>query len=259
MLVATWNVNGVRARLEYILDWLKTRQPDVVGLQELKTTEDTFPFEVFAEAGYHAAVHGQKAWNGVAVLSREPAEIIQAGLPGTEISGSRLIAVRVSGLDFVSVYCPNGKATSHPDFQLKLDWFAALAEYLEAPSGPLDPDRMLVAGDYNICPEPIDSWNETVLQGTIFHTEEERSCINRLNALGLEDLFRFKYPKEQKFSWWDYRGGAFYKNQGLRIDLILASPSIRDKVTEVYTDRDFRKKREGQTPSDHAPVIAVLE
>ena len=259
MQIATWNVNGVRARLEYILDWLRERKPDVVGLQELKAEEDNFPFDAFEEAGYSAVIHGQKAWNGVAVLSKLPAEIKQAGLPGQEENGARMITVSVSDLDFISVYCPNGKSVDHPDFEMKLAWFASLAEYLDANFSPLDQKSLALVGDYNICPSPLDTWDEELLNGTIFHTDAERDCINQLKALGLADLFRSKYPEERLFSWWDYRGGSFYKNQGLRIDLMLGSPALRERVTDVYTDRDFRKKRNDQTPSDHAPVIAVIE
>jgi len=259
MLIATWNVNGIRARLDYVLDWLEERQPDIVALQELKSIDENFPYEALREAGYKSEIHGQKAWNGVAVLSREPAFVLKKGLPGQDDSGARLIAVRVSGIDFISIYCPNGKSTDHPDFPRKLDWFASLAEFLENPSHELDHENLIVTGDFNICPSALDTWNEEMLYGSIFHTDEERSCIDRLKALGLSDLFRFLYPDEQKFSWWDYRGGSFYKNQGLRIDLILGSHSLKKRLKEIYTDRDFRKKRNDQTPSDHAPVIAEFE
>ena len=259
MLIATWNVNGIRARLEYILDWLNERKPDIVGLQELKAIDENFPYAALEEAGYKSSIHGQKAWNGVAVLSREPAEILQKGLPGQEKAGARFIAARVSGLDFISVYCPNGKSTDHPDFPRKLEWFNSLAEFLADPSSPLDPDNMVVTGDFNICPSALDTWNEESLKGSIFHTDEERQCIEKLKDLELTDLFRSLYPDEQKFSWWDYRGGSFYKNQGLRIDLMLGSTALLNRVNEVYTDRDFRKKRNDQTPSDHAPVIAEFD
>lgn len=259
MQIATWNVNGIRARLEYVLYWLRERQPDIVGLQELKSAEDNFPFDAFEKAGYSAVIHGQKAWNGVAVLSRLPAEIKQAGLPGQKEQGARLITANVSGLDFISVYCPNGKSVDHPDFKMKLSWFESLAEYIEMNFSPVEKHSLAIVGDYNICPSGLDSWNEELLKGSIFHTNEERSCIKALTSLGLTDLFRSRYPEEKLFSWWDYRGGSFYKNQGLRIDLLMGSPALLERVTDVYTDRDFRKKRNDQTPSDHAPVIAVLK
>ncbi len=259
MQIATWNVNGVRARLEYILDWLSERQPDVVGLQELKATEENFPFKAFEEAGYSVVIHGQKAWNGVAILSKIPAEVVQTGLPGQETAGARLIAARIEQLDFISVYCPNGKSVGHPDFKMKLNWFKSLAEFLEKTFSPVDQNNLVLVGDYNICPSALDTWDEELNKGSIFHTDAERDKIKLLKSLGLTDLFRFKYPEEQLFSWWDYRGGSFYKNQGLRIDLLLGSPALRERVTHVYTDRDFRKKRYDQTPSDHAPVIAELD
>jgi len=258
MILATWNINGIRARLDYILDWLAARKPDVVGLQELKAEEKNFPFEAFRQAGYSAVIHGQKAWNGVAVLSRGACEVLQAGLPGTSPAGARMLAVDTGGINFLSLYCPNGKSIEHPDFRSKLSWFDQLAVFLES-GDRIDKDRTVIVGDFNICPEPIDSWNEELLAGTIFHTGEERQRLERIIKIGFEDLYRQLNPDTRMFSWWDYRGGAFYKNQGLRIDLLLASDLIASRVTEVYTDRDFRKKRDGRTPSDHAPVIAVLE
>ncbi len=255
MRIATWNINGLRARLDFILHWLEARQPDVVGLQELKLTDEEFPHLVFEAAGYRALSHGQKAWNGVAVLSREPAELIQAGLPGQEDLGARLITARIGNLDFTTVYCPNGKTLEHDDYRRKLDWFAALADHL---STGLDPDRQAVlCGDFNICPAPIDSWKED--EGRIFHTPAERQRFSRLQDLGLHDLFRDKYPDLQKFSWWDYRGGAFHRNLGLRIDLLLATRSVLERLREVGTDRDYRKKKDGLIASDHAPVIADLD
>jgi exodeoxyribonuclease III len=259
MRIATWNVNGVRARTGFILDWLKERQPDVVGLQELKATEENFPFKEFADAGYSAVIHGQKAWNGVAILSKSPAEVIQVGLPGQETAGSRMIAARIEEVNFISVYCPNGKSVDHPDFSMKLNWFQTLADYLEKNFAPIGQGNLVLVGDLNICPSALDTWDEESHQGCIFHTDLERDKIILLKSLGLTDLFRFKYPEEKLFSWWDYRGGSFYKNQGLRIDLLLGSPALRERVTHVYTDRDFRKKRADLTPSDHAPVIAELD
>ncbi len=257
MRIATWNVNGLRARLDYVCDWLRTRRPDVVALQELKATDEQFPHEPLLEAGYHASVHGQKAWNGVAVLGREPPERVEAGLPGHEELGARLLSAEVAGLEILSVYVPNGKRVDHPDFRRKLAFFDALAEHLRpavAAGGPL-----VLAGDLNVAPTALDTWDEEGHRGRIFHTEEERNRFRKLTALGLVDLYRARHPQGREFTWWDYRGGAFHRGFGLRIDFLLASPAVAERVREVTVDRDFRKKREGLAPSDHAPVIADLE
>jgi len=257
MRVATWNINGLRSRIDFLLHWLRERRPDVVGLQELKLTNEQFPYDVFADAGYQAVVHGQKAWNGVAVLSREPATEIQSGLPGGEDFGSRLLAVEVAGLRYATVYCPNGKSLSHDDYPRKLAWFDTLRQYLTERCSAADP--LLVGGDFNICPAAIDSWNETALAGQIFHTDAERARFRALLDWGLVDVFRDRRPDSREFSWWDYRGGAFHKKQGLRIDMLLATRPVLDRVQSIEIDREYRKKKDDLTPSDHAPVIVDLQ
>jgi exodeoxyribonuclease-3 len=255
--VATWNVNGLRARLEFVLHWLRERQPDVVGLQELKLIDANFPHAELEKAGYRALTHGQKSWNGVAILSREPATLTQRGLPGQEDFGARLLSADVAGLSFTSVYCPNGKALDHADFPRKLAWFDALATHL---ANRPEPDRpALVVGDFNVCPTPLDSWNEAELGGGMFHSDAERQRFQRLLDLGFVDVYRRLFPDTQAFSWWDYRGGAFHRKHGLRIDFLLATPKAMDRVRSVEIDRDTRKKKEGLTPSDHAPVFADLD
>lgn len=256
MRLATWNINGLNARLDFVLHWLDSRQPDVVGLQELKMADEKFPHDTFEAAGYRAVTHGQKAWNGVAILSREPARVLRRGLPGQEEFGSRLITAEVGDLVFTTVYCPNGKSVSHDDYPRKLAWFDDLAAHLEAEHDTARPT--LLCGDFNICPEPIDSWNEERLGGTIFHTDEERSRFRRLTDWGLGDLFRQRYPEDPAFSWWDYRAGAFHKNQGLRIDFLLATEPLVKRLESVEIDREYRKKKDGLTASDHAPVLAEI-
>jgi exodeoxyribonuclease-3 len=256
MRIATWNVNGLRARFDFVAHWLRDRKPDVVGLQELKLTDEQFPHDALAELGYRAETHGQKAWNGVAVLTREPAEVLQRGLPGQEAFGARLLTVRISDLVFTTLYCPNGKHLEHEDFPRKLAWFDALAEHLEAHHTPDRP--AILCGDFNICPGPLDSWNEASLGGGIFLTEAERARFRRLLDWGFVDVFRQRFPESQDFSWWDYRGGAFHKGQGLRIDFLLATRAALERVTSVEIDREYRKKKEGLTASDHAPVLADL-
>jgi exodeoxyribonuclease-3 len=256
MRVATWNVNGLRARIDFVRLWLRERKPDLVGLQELKLTDEQFPHDAIEAEGYRATTHGQKSWNGVAVLSREPVELVQRGLPGQEEFGARLLAVRSGDLEFTTLYCPNGKHTEHEDFPRKLAWLDALAAHLQA--GTQKAGRAIVCGDFNVCPEPIDSWNEELLHGSIFHTDAERARFARLLAAGYVDLFRRLHPDEQAFSWWDYRGGAFHRRRGLRIDFLLGSPAAAAQTTCVAIDREWRKKKEALTPSDHAPVVVEL-
>jgi exodeoxyribonuclease-3 len=256
MRVATWNINGLRARLDYLRLWLQARKPDVVGLQELKITDDEFPAEFFSDLGYHATTYGQKAWNGVAVLSLRPAEVLERGLPGEDEFGSRLLRVKVDDLQFTTVYCPNGKELGHDDFPKKLAWFDSLLRYWATQ------DRNAAAvlcGDFNVVPMALDSWITGDTDDLIFHTKAERDRFAALLDLGLVDLFRHHHPDRQAFSWWDYRAGAFHKGQGLRIDMVLATAPIAQRVKEVEIDRDYRKKVEGFIASDHAPVFADLE
>jgi len=254
--IASWNVNSVKARLPYLLDWLATRTPDLVCLQELKVPDEKFPHDELAAVGYHAHVHGQPRWNGVAVLCRHPGEVSQVGLPGAEEHGARLITVVLDGLSLTSVYVPNGKTLDHADFAMKLQWLATLDDYLD--QARREADALVVAGDFNVTCGDGDTHDPEGLRGQIFHSEPERAAMAKLLDAGLTDLYRHVHPEGRMFSWWDYRGGGFHRNLGLRIDLLLASPAVVARVQDVWTDRDFRKKRAGQTPSDHAPVIADL-
>ncbi len=257
MRIATWNVNGLRARLDFVLQWLDERRPDVVGLQELKLADDDFPHDVFAERGYQAAVHGQKAWNGVAILARETPENVERGLPGEAEQGARLIKADVGGLTFVTAYVPNGKDVDHEDFPAKLEWLDALVEHWRERYGADVP--AVLCGDFNIAPADLDSHHEDGFEEGIFHTPEERLRLERLIDSGLVDLFRALRPEEQAFSWWDYRGGAFHRGLGLRIDLLLATEAVHARVGDVVIEREWRKKKDGLTASDHAPVYADLE
>lgn len=256
MQVATWNINGLRARLDFVLHWLRARRPDVVGLQELKLADEQFPHEVFAAEGYRAAVHGQKSWNGVAVLSREEAAVTQRGLPGEEEFGSRLLSVDVGGIAFTTVYVPNGKSIEHADYPRKLRWLESLRGWLDAARDPRAP--AILCGDFNVVPQPLDGWNEELHAGRIFHSEDERRRYRAVLDWGFRDLFREMHPDERKFSWWDYRGGAFHLGQGLRIDFLLGTESAAKRLEAVSIDREYRKKKDGLTASDHAPVIAEI-
>jgi len=257
MRIATWNVNGLRARSDFIKAWLAERQPDLVGLQELKLETDKFPVEEFEALGYGAAVHGQKSWNGVAILARKPLEEVACGLPGQEEMGARLVTARCGGLSFTTVYVPNGKSLEHDDYAKKLAWLDALIAHWRAQHPPDEP--AVLCGDLNLCPAPLDSWDEAAFAGRIFHTEAERARFAALGEAGLVDLFREAHPDTQAFSWWDYRGGAFHRKHGLRIDFLLGTAAVRSRLRAVEIDRDWRKKHDGLTPSDHAPVWADLD
>lgn len=261
MRIATWNVNGLRARLDFVKHWLAERAPDVVGFQELKLTDDQFPHADFEALGYTAVTHGQKSWNGVAILSKLPLERIETGLPGQADFGARLLRARVGegplALDFTTLYCPNGKDVDHEDYPRKLAWLDALRSWA---AGFLRPEKSAVlCGDFNIVPTPLDSWSEEELAGTIFHTEAERERHASLLAVGLLDLYRELEPETRAFTWWDYRGGAFHRKQGLRIDLLLGTPAVVTRLRAVEIDREYRKKKGDLTPSDHAPVVVVLD
>jgi exodeoxyribonuclease-3 len=249
-------VNGLRARIDFVLAWLADRQPDVVGLQELKMTDEQVPADVFESAGYRVASHGQKAWNGVAILTREPADVLERGLPGQDEFGSRLITASVDGLTFSTVYCPNGKSVGHDDYPRKLGWFDDLLAHLGKTRSPDEP--MVLCGDFNICPTALDTWDEAGHAGEIFHTDAERQRMQALYGWGLADLYRSKHPDERTFSWWDYRGGAFHRGHGLRIDFLLGTRAVVERLESVTIDRDWRKKRGDLKASDHCPVVADL-
>ena len=256
MRIATWNVNGLRARLDFIVHWLRSRAPDVVGMQELKVTDDEFPHAAFEECGYQVATHGQKGWNGVAIASKLPLDVEERGLPGQDEAGARLIRARVADLSFATVYCPNGKELDHADFPMKLAWYDSLRDYV-ASIGANTP--LVLGGDFNIVPEPVDCWRGEAADGTIFCTTEERSRYQALLDLGLADLFRQLRPEAKSYSWWDYRGGAFHRGLGLRIDMLLGTAAVAERVRQVVIDREYRRKQDGLTASDHAPVYADLD
>ncbi len=265
MTIATWNVNGMQARLDFVLHWLAARGPDVALLQELKLPDDRFPHDELQAAGYRAVVHGQKGWNGVAVITREEtvrrAEVSCRGLPGLEDQGARLIGaqVEVDGfgvIDCVSVYVPNGRTIDHPEFGHKLAFLDGLVSFAQREARADRP--LIIGGDFNLCPGALDTWDEEAWRDRIFHTAEERRRYRTLLGLGTVDLFRALNPDLRLFSWWDYRAGNFHKNLGLRIDLLLATPPVAARAAGVTIDRDYRKKKNGMIASDHAPVIAEI-
>ncbi|MBU8898396.1 exodeoxyribonuclease III [Corallococcus sp. H22C18031201] len=254
MKIATWNVNSVRARQQRLVDWLKSAQPDVLCLQELKCVDADFPFEAVREAGYFAAVHGQKTYNGVAILAREePQDVVKGLSDGVEDSHARLIAATVRGVRVLSAYVPNGQSVDSDAYVYKLEWFRRLRRYLDTRHKP--DEAMVLGGDWNVAPEAIDVHDPALWEGQTLFTRRERDALQQVGAFGLTDAFRKLHPTEQKFSWWDYRMLAFPKNKGVRIDHLFLTAPLVERLTACDVDREARK---GQQPSDHAPVWADL-
>lgn len=253
MQLATWNVNSLAVRLPQVLDWLGQHQPEVVVLQETKLTDDKFPHAQFAQAGYAAQWFGQKTYNGVALLSKTPAEDVVRNIPGFADEQARVIAGTVGDLRVIGAYFPNGQAPGTDKFEYKMQWMRSLRDWVreELARHP----KLVLMGDYNIAPEDRDVYDPVAWAGQIHCTPEEREQFRQLLALGLHDAFRLFEQPPKSWSWWDYRNLAFRKNQGLRIDHILVSEALKPSVTACTIDKAPRKN---ERPSDHAPVVAVI-
>ena len=258
MKITTWNVNSLTARLQHVLDWLSANPVDVLCLQELKLTDDKFPLEGLELIGYgHCAVFGQKTYNGVAIISREPVRDVVKNIAGFEDAHSRVVACTVDSpagdLRVVNGYFVNGQAPGTEKFEYKMSWLRGLRDYLrdELAAHP----RLVLLGDFNITPEDRDSYDPVGLAETIHHTSEERDHFRKLIELGLVDSFRLFEQPEKSYSWWDYRMLGYQKNRGLRIDHILVSEPLKSRVTGCTIDRVPRK---WERPSDHAPVTMEL-
>ncbi|MGV3623918.1 MAG: exodeoxyribonuclease III [Archangium sp.] len=248
MKIATWNINSVRARLERLVDYLKTRSPDVLCLQELKCTDEQFPHDELKALGYHVETFGQKTYNGVAILSKDPLTEVAKGM-GDGDEQSRIIAATTFGIRVVGVYAPNGQSLTSPAYEYKLEWYSRLSRWLRTSTRPL-----LVCGDFNVAPQDMDTWDPALWQGQVLASPKERDALALMMKNNeLFDLFRTKHPEDGRFSWWDYRAGAFHKNQGLRIDHLLVTEELVKRCSTVDIDREARK---GKQPSDHAPVWA---
>jgi len=257
MRIATWNVNSLSVRLPQVLDWLAQNPVDVLCLQELKLTEDKFPFAALQAAGYEAVALGQKTYNGVAILARSPLDAVVRNIPGFADEQARVIAATVQSgagpVRIINGYFVNGQAPGTDKFAYKLRWLAALHDWVrtELAAHP----RLVVLGDFNVAPEDRDSYDPVGLADTIHHTREERAHFQALLDLGLTDAYRLFEQPEKSYSWWDYRMLGFQKNRGLRIDHILVSEALRATVTACVVDRAPRKNPQ---PSDHAPVVLTL-
>jgi len=255
--LATWNVNSVKQRLPRLLPWLDERNPDVVCLQETKLTDDAFEEllgDELTSRGYEIAVHGEASWNGVAILSRVGLEDVAPGLadaPGFPHPEARAVAATCGGIRVLSVYVPNGREPGSEHYEYKLAWLAALRDMVSA-----GPEATVVCGDVNIAPTDEDVFDPEAYIGQTHVTAPERAALAELQALGLHDVVRDRWPAERIFTYWDYRAGMFHRDLGMRIDLILAGDPVAARVKAAWIVRQARK---GKGPSDHAPVIVDLD
>ena len=253
MKIATWNVNSLRVRLPHLLDWLGKHSPDVACLQETKCEDATFPAAELEAAGYHALHHGQRTYNGVAILSRSPAVEVRRGIPDFADEQSRVLVADYEGTRIVSVYVPNGQAVDSDKYQYKMRWFEALEAWLRGELASRE--RLLVAGDFNVAPEDRDVHDPAAWLGKVHVSPGERAALQRVIDLGFADAFRLFEQPEGTFTWWDYRLNAFRRKMGLRIDHVLLSPALAAACRACTVDVEPRRL---ERPSDHAPVICEL-
>ena len=253
MRLATWNVNSLKVRLPQVLDWLAANPVEVLCLQETKLQDADFPRVELEAAGYRSVFSGQKTYNGVAILSREPASEVQFGIPGFEDEQKRVAAATLGDVRVVCVYVPNGQSVDSDKYQYKLKWLAALHDWLKDELARYP--RLALLGDYNIAPEDCDVYDPKGWEGNVLVSEPERQQFRNLLELGLRDGFRLFEQAEKSYSWWDYRMMAFRRNMGLRIDHILLSEALAAQCKACLIDKAPRKL---ERPSDHTPVVAEL-
>jgi exodeoxyribonuclease-3 len=255
--IATWNVNSVKQRMPRLLPWLDQRRPDVVCLQETKLADDAFAGllgDELAARGYEVAAHGEATWNGVAILSRVGLDDVVTGLPGGPgfpHPEARAVSAVCGGIRVVSVYVPNGRTPDSDHYRYKLAWLESLRDMVAA-----GPEATVVCGDMNIAPTDADVFDPDAYIGQTHVTPPERAALAELQAVGLHDVVRDRWPDERVFTYWDYRAGMFHQDLGMRIDLILAGGPVAERVRAAWVDRHARK---GTGPSDHAPVIVDLD
>ena len=253
MKIATWNVNSLKVRLPHVLEWLAAHQPDVLCLQETKLEDVNFPAAEIAAAGYQVLFSGQKTYNGVAILSKTPAQDAVVAIPGFADVQKRVLAATIAGTRVINLYIPNGQSVDSDKYQYKLGWLEALTAWLaeELARHP----RLAVLGDFNIAPDERDVYDPKAWEGQVLFSQPEREAFRQLTGLGLADSFRLFEQPEKSYTWWDYRMNAFRRNMGLRIDHILLSPALAETCKFCVIDKAARKQ---ERPSDHAPVITEI-
>lgn len=260
MKIASWNVNSVKARLPAVLRWLQQSAPDVACFQEIKTPEDGFPLEAFRELGYNCAVYGQKSYNGVAILSKRPIEIVRRGLPGGNGDDHARYIEAVIPTDqggvvrVASVYIPNGNPPDSEKFPYKLDWYERLNQHCRDLLALEEP--VVLGGDYNVIPTPGDCHDPKVWEGDALYRPETRASFRRICNLGFTDAFRACHSETHRYTFWDYQAGAWQKDHGIRIDFLLLSPQATDLLKGCGIERDVRS---WEKPSDHVPVVCELD
>jgi exodeoxyribonuclease-3 len=253
MKLATWNVNSLTVRLPQVLDWLQANPVEVLALQELKMTDDKFPVDAFTQAGYCAQWFGQKTYNGVALLTRTPAQQVLKNIPGFDDDMARVITATVDGVRVIGAYFPNGQAPGSDKFEYKMEWLKGLRSWIkeELAAHP----HLVLMGDYNITFDDLDVWDPEGMRDQIHCTDEERYHLRALIALGLHDSYRLFEQPAKSYSWWDYRDFGFKRNRGMRIDHILVSDVLKPLVQACSIDKTPRKN---ERPSDHTPVVVTL-
>lgn len=255
MRIITWNVNSIRTRLDRVLALLERHDPDVLCLQEIKVLDEDFPRAAFEAKGWHVETHGQRTYNGVALISKAPAADVQRGLPDDAPDAQRrLIAGTFDGVRVINVYVPNGQSPESEKFAYKLDWLEQLLAMVEAGHGADDP--VVLLGDFNIAPDARDVHDPAAWEGKVHFHPKEHALLARFLQWGFLDVFRWHHREGGLYSWWDYRGGGFPRDHGLRIDLILGTETMAERSDDCFIDRE---ERTGEKPSDHAPVVADFE
>ncbi len=256
MRLATWNVNSLNVRLPRVEQWIDYARPDVLCLQETKLADTAFPGFAFEALGYQSVHHGSGRWNGVAILSRMPiSDVVYGFCQGVEADqDTRLVSARCGDVWVSSVYVPNGRSVGSEQYVYKLSWFDRLRRHLDATCNPARP--VAVCGDFNVAPEDRDVWDPTAFVGSTHVSEPERQALARLQDWGLTDAFRIRHQEDRLFTYWDYRAGDFHQHRGMRIDLVLVSRPLADRVSYALIDRFARK---GKLPSDHAPLLVDFE
>jgi exodeoxyribonuclease-3 len=252
--IATWNVNSLRVRMPQLTEWLGANALDVIALQETKSTDADFPLQGVEALGFQVAFSGQKTYNGVATLSKAPLLDVVTAIPGFADEQKRILAATTGGVRVVNVYVPNGQATGSEKYTYKLGWLSALEGFLKEEIARHD--QLLLLGDFNIAPEDRDVHDPAAWADSVLVSAPERAALGRLTSLGLTDVFRLFDQPAKAFSWWDYRQGAYRRNHGLRIDLILATPILAAKCRSCSIDRE---PRAWERPSDHAPCKASFD
>lgn len=254
MKIATWNVNSLKVRLPQVLAWIDDNQPDILALQETKTVDEKFPHDEFTAAGYHRVFAGQKMYNGVALLSKHEIQEVSYDIPHLPDPQRRILVATIAGIRIINLYVPNGESIRSEKYTYKLAWLEKVTHYIQEQL-KLYP-QLVVLGDFNIAPQTEDVYDAIFWQGRVLFSGPERAAFQCLLETGLKDAFRLFNAAAMNFTWWDYRAGAFRRNQGMRIDHVLISEALQPRCVSCSIDK---KPRQHQQPSDHAPVLAVFK